>query len=246
MAATITITLETTTGGSSYIKIITANQTWSIRRGDISRTLRYSSEDHTFFVPITEGSNEYYGFKREDIISPSSTDELDLYSQLIEMFFIPDDSLTLEDIDVNVLNSSLDVNATIVGTPNVTATISGTIDINQKNTRTLVRNNNLTTTPSLIRSGAGTLREVLCFNTNQIVLGVAGDRFLKFYDKATTPTNLNTEPELFSLMVVGGSQLDTDLDVPFTNGLWVAATTSEDDTATTFSGTGLKFHALID
>lgn len=91
LAQHINITLETTTGSSiEYIKVETNKYTWSIRRGDLSRSVKYDIGG-TFYIPLTEGDQEYFAFKREEVILPGSISDPDLYDQLLDLFFVPDD-----------------------------------------------------------------------------------------------------------------------------------------------------------
>lgn len=87
----------------------------------------------------------------------------------------------------------------------------------------LYRNINLLNIGSVIKNSAGKL---VAFDLRTTV---AADRFIKFYDKATTPTN--ADPVKMTVMISNASPAMFILpaDMPFTAGISIRATTGVAD-----------------
>lgn len=162
-------------------------------------------------------------------VTPSAADGTPLYATLADQ--------TLLTTEIGAVTETAPANDTASSglngrlqriAQNITTLIAATLKVNFLGNSGVSTYNYLqaaNTTPVQIKSGAGRLLGMAIFNQN------ASARFLKLWDKATSPT-VGTDVPTFEIGLVAsalngsnGNGLATH-GFAFTNGLWVAVTTA--------------------
>ena len=85
------------------------------------------------------------------------------------------------------------------------------------------RNLNLSTTGQIVKASKGYVHEMFVSNN------AASARFLKFYDKATAPTNSDTPIRTYELQANASYFMNIELGVSFLSGISIRASTGVAD-----------------
>lgn len=93
----------------------------------------------------------------------------------------------------------------------------------------------VSTAPLQIKAGSGEIWGFYIYNN----AAAGNERSVKFFDKTTAPV-VGTTASSWTITCGGrsGTPLPLHLPVPFTNGLWIIATTASGDTVTTGATSG--------